>query len=278
MGKFTLLSDQLLTSRFYQLEIFKKRDFKAAITDYAILLGGFVSDQYHSGEGIDLKDRTGNYWIRTDKEGKFFVTYFGYINHEETSNENIGVRPITLYSKIKKDCQNSKNAKDGILELEYGQYPQNAVPKDLQQFLERTYQFSNRVKLSTNRYSSNCGSYDKWDLKINFEYEYQGKKYIRMKANFCPKEGVLLSNSETYQNGDIVWIEVSPVKWWVDRKTDIAVSENILFAGIPLEKKLGLSYSQIDVEQFMKEYFSKEIAPDFIISKNGKRKVLRKKS
>lgn len=277
MGKFTILSDQLLTSRFSQLEIFKKRDFKAAITDFAILQGGFVSDYYHASSGNDLKDRTGNYWIRTDKDGKYFVTYFGYINHEEIEKDNIGVRPITLYSKIKKDCQNNIQAKDGILEIEYGQYPKNAASKDLQPILERIYQFSNRIKLGDNCYSSNSGSYYKWNLKINFEYEYQGKKYIRMKNSDCFEGGMLLSNGEMYKKGDIVWLEVSPVKWWVDLKTDIAISEMILFAGIPLEKKLKADDSQIDVAQFMNKYFSKEIIPDFVISKDGKRKILKKK-
>lgn len=48
-----------------QLDIFKKYGTKCAITDFAILLGGYVADSTYTSEGSTLKDRTGWWWTRT---------------------------------------------------------------------------------------------------------------------------------------------------------------------------------------------------------------------
>ncbi len=48
-----------------KLDILKKRGTKAAITDFSILLGGYVSD-YHVDNDSSLEGRTGFYWTRSD--------------------------------------------------------------------------------------------------------------------------------------------------------------------------------------------------------------------
>ncbi len=48
-----------------KLDILKKRGTKAAITDFSILLGGYVSN-YHVDNDSSLEGRTGFYWTRTD--------------------------------------------------------------------------------------------------------------------------------------------------------------------------------------------------------------------
>jgi len=47
------------------LSIFEKYGTKAAITDFAILLGGYVSD-YSINDSNQLEDRTGWYLTKTD--------------------------------------------------------------------------------------------------------------------------------------------------------------------------------------------------------------------
>ena len=50
-----------------KLEILKKRGVKAAINDFAILLGGYVSDSFYVDHSEKtLSDRTGWYWTKTD--------------------------------------------------------------------------------------------------------------------------------------------------------------------------------------------------------------------
>ena len=48
------------------LKIFKKRGTKAAISDYAILSGGEVSNSEYLGNKQILENRIGWYWTKTD--------------------------------------------------------------------------------------------------------------------------------------------------------------------------------------------------------------------
>ena len=49
-----------------KLDIIKKRGTRAAITDFAILLGGYVNDIYHINNDSSLEGRTGSYWTKSD--------------------------------------------------------------------------------------------------------------------------------------------------------------------------------------------------------------------
>lgn len=49
-----------------QLDIISKRGKKAAITDFSILLGGYVSDDFFVNSDNGLENRTGYYWTKTD--------------------------------------------------------------------------------------------------------------------------------------------------------------------------------------------------------------------
>ena len=53
----TLKKDQIFGSS--ELEIFKKRGVQAAISDYAICCGGFVSSSCYIGNNQKLENRTG---------------------------------------------------------------------------------------------------------------------------------------------------------------------------------------------------------------------------
>ncbi len=65
MSKFTFLTKEQCSGDD-KLEIFKKRGTKAAITDFAILLGGFVSNSFHIENDNSLEGRTGFYWTKSD--------------------------------------------------------------------------------------------------------------------------------------------------------------------------------------------------------------------
>ena len=64
MSNFTFLTQEQCFERD-KLEILKKRGTKAAITDFSILLGGYVSD-YHIDSDSSLEGRTGYYWTKSD--------------------------------------------------------------------------------------------------------------------------------------------------------------------------------------------------------------------
>ena len=99
MDEVTLLSrEQIFEDN--KLDIFKKIDASATITDFAILLGGFCSIK-----------RTGYYWIKMNYN---IVDSSGYKDHEHTNHRSNGIRPVLSYAKIKDDISN---------EIKYGEYP-----------------------------------------------------------------------------------------------------------------------------------------------------------
>lgn len=64
MSNWTFLTEDMYWGD-NQLEVFKKRGTKAAITDFAILLGGYVSSEHIDGDN-SLAGRTGWYWTKSD--------------------------------------------------------------------------------------------------------------------------------------------------------------------------------------------------------------------
>ena len=48
-----------------KLEILKKYGTRCVITDFSILLGGYVSSDYYTSEGNTRKDRTGWWWTKS---------------------------------------------------------------------------------------------------------------------------------------------------------------------------------------------------------------------
>ena len=127
-----------------KLDILEKRGTKAAITDFSILLGAYVSDNNHIDNDSSLEGRTGYYWTKSgngDNDARVVhddgtrVCY--YVNRRTG-----GARPALSFSSISSiptNGESGKRARDGILEVEYGYYPQKAASKDMQERLERAY-------------------------------------------------------------------------------------------------------------------------------------------
>ena len=64
MNNFTfLMEEQIFGSS--ALDIIKKYGTKCAITDFSILLGGYVSQDNYTNEGNQKKNRTGWWWTKT---------------------------------------------------------------------------------------------------------------------------------------------------------------------------------------------------------------------
>ena len=74
MSNFTFLTeDQIFGNN--QLDILKRYGTKCAITDFAILLGGYVSSSYYTSEGDNGKNRTGWWWTKTPIDGDARAVY-----------------------------------------------------------------------------------------------------------------------------------------------------------------------------------------------------------
>ena len=248
MNDFTFLTEEQCFDSSRKLEILEKRGTIAPITDFSILLGGYVSDDYYYNNGNSLEDRSGWYWTSSDdKDNDVRVVRFdGSRIHSYVNRRGGGARPALPYSSIRNISSNGVRGRDGILEVEYGEYPQKVASKRLQDELERAYNYNqSSIRKTGKTYTTDSRKYDEYDEKFSAqiieEYSFDdGKKYVRVKANsYYAGSEFKLSNGERYKDGDYVWVEVQPIKWLIDEKSDIALSERLLFAGVQFKHVQG---------------------------------------
>ena len=269
MSDFTFLTeDQIFGSN--QIDVIKKRGTKAAISDFSVLLGGWFSD-YHVDNDSSLKGRTGYYWTKSDNgdNDARVVDDDGDSRYDDVRSRTGGARPALPFSSISNiptNGESGKRARDGVLEVEYGYYPQKAVSRDMQERLERAYR-SSTISKTGNSYTTDSVAYDNYDTafqpKTHQEYEYNGKRYVRVEANSCyDGNNFTLSNGEQYRDGDNVWVEVEPVKWLVDERARMMITENLIFAGVQFNKERNYktrNFDRTDIKTFMDRYLSRDL-------------------
>ena len=268
MSNFTFLTEEQYFGSD-QLEILEKRGTKAAITDFSILLGAYVSDNYHIDNDNSLEGRTGYYWTKSDDgdNDARVVIADGIRNDRNVSGRDGGARPALPFSSISSiptNGESGKRGRDGILEVEYGYYPQKAVSKDMQERLERAYR-SDSILRTRNSYTTDSRKYDdyneKFSEKQHEEYEYNGKRYVRIEVN-SGKIQYALSNGESYRDGNNVWVEVQPVKWLVDEKEKIMLTDKLIFSGVQFNHTRDYhtrDFDKTDIKTFMDKYLSKDL-------------------
>jgi len=269
MKDFTFLTEEQCFGD-EKLDILEKRGTKAAITDFSILLGDYVS-VYHIDSDSSLEGRTGYYWTKSDDGDNDARVVLG-IGNCCCSNVTLrsgGARPALPFSSISRiptNGESGRKATDGILEVEYGYYPQKAASKDMQEKSERAYK-SGRISKTRNSYTTDSRKNDAYDEKFlakqHEEYEFSGKRYVRVEANSNFGGGEFtLSNGESYRDGDIVWVEVSPVKWLVDEKAKIMLTDNLIFSGVQFNHTRDYhtrDFEKTDIKTFMDRYLSRDL-------------------
>ena len=269
MSDFTFLTEEQIFGS-NQIDVIKKRGTKAAISDFSVLLGGWVSD-YHVDSDSSLKGRTGYYWTKSDDGDNdaraVDANGIGFCNN---GYERYGgarpALPFSSISNIPTNGESGKRARDGVLEVEYGYYPQKAVSRDMQERLERAYR-SSSISKTGNSYTTDSVAYDDYDTafqpQTHQEYEYNGKRYVRVEANsYYDGNNFTLSNGEQYRDGDNVWVEVEPVKWLVDERARMMITENLIFAGVQFNKERNYktrNFDRTDIKTFMDKYLSRDL-------------------
>ena len=270
MSNFTFLTQEQCFERD-KLDILEKRGTKAAITDFSILLGGYVDDDYHVDGDSSLEGRTGYYWTKSDDgdNDARVVHRNGNSHYISVRTRYCGARPALPFSSISNiptNGESGKRARDGILEVEYGYYPQKAVSRDMQERLERAYR-SGSISKTRNSYTTDSVAYDEYDTSFqpqtHQEYEYNGKRYVRVEANsYYDGNEFTLSNGEQYRDGDNVWVEVQPVKWLVDEKSKMMITEKLIFSGVQFNKTRDYhtrDFDRTDIKTFMDRYLSRDL-------------------
>ena len=271
MKKMTLLAKKQIFGD-QQLDILRKYGTNCAITDFAILLGGFVSGVFYTNEGTSLKDRTGWWWTKTSYDNDAHaVNEHGdricyYVNRRYG-----GARSALPYSSISSISSNGVRGRNGILEVEYGEYPQTIVSENFAITLERAYQ-NGAINQTGKMYTTDSVKYDDYDTpfqaRTHIEYEYNGKKYIRFVGD-SNGAGEILSDGRKVEKGKVYWVEVEPIKWLVDKRANIALCKNIIVSGIQFnEKYYDGNFKNTRMYKFLNEIFAKDIIP----SKIGEKK------
>ena len=253
-----------------QLEVIRKYGTKAAITDLCVLTGSYLCEDtdYNIDEDRSLTGRTSWFWTRSDDGDNDVraVHDAGFRFSKYRYGRSGAVRPALQSSVIFSQISpNRVRGYNGTEEVEYGEYPQNAADSRMQNILESEY---NRGMNKTGRsYTFDSVKYDDYDTGFKpvtyEEYEFQGKKYIRIKANsdFGDNE-FKLSNGVEYGNGDYVWVEVSPVKWLIDDRTGILISKKGLVSGIRfLDERTNYKgdFDRTEMKEYLDRYMLRDL-------------------
>lgn len=268
----TLLSEgQILgNDKESQLEVIRKYGTKAAITDLCVLTGSYLCEDtyYNIDEDKSLTGRTSLFWTRSDDNHNYVRAVYenGYI-YSRYRFERFGVvRPVLQSSVIFSQISpNRVRGYNGTEEVEYGEYPQYAADSRMQSILESEY---NRGMNKTGRsYTFDSVKYDDYDTGFKpvtyEEYEYQGKRYIRIRANSdFGGNKFKLSNGVEYIDGDYVWVEVSPVKWLIDDRTGLLISKKGLVSGIRfLDKRTNYKgdFDRTEMKDYLDRYMLRDL-------------------
>ena len=241
----------------YEYEVFKKRGYKSKATDFACFLGG-KDDVYWINNGLLNIDRP----YEINARGKTIKIIKPSVYYKNT----VSVRPYITYTgslyNVPTNDKSIKRTDDGLLEVEYGYYPQDLASKEMQENLETAYKNRNLLK-TTNTYSV----FDKilngkMIASIVDEYEYMGKRYVRVDGEYARYDEFELSNGETYNRKDSVWFEVQPVKWLVNEETNSMITEKLIFSGVPFHDSqrvdpIDITYTVM--QKFIDYFFAKDL-------------------
>ena len=96
-----------------------------------------------------------------------------------------------------------------------------------------------------------------------------GKKYIRVQSCMTDFSKMVLSNGVKYKKGDYVWLRVSPVKWLIDDKTKLLISERALLSGIvfSLEDSYDGDFNNTEMFKYLNTYMLQELIPAGVLAK-----------
>ena len=147
--------------------------------------------------------------VECDGAEPAICTNKGKIKNLSYTDSNVGIRPSIKYSQIKQDSLVVGVFDNGCIEVEYGEYPQKKLSPVEQDEVTR--------------------------LLISEKLNKTGKKY----TTYNKKEKSIINLIEVSDNKgnkyvlkDGEWYKVSPLRWIVNQKTNLAVSKYMIAGGL----------------------------------------------
>ena len=273
-----------------QLDVIRMYGTKVAPTDLSILLGRQVgeSPQFKTSEG----EPSCCIWTRTHTRAGHMVAGVGMNGNDGDAfimERYPAIRPVLPPSETAElTPTESKIGVNGVRIVEYGEYPQMLADGGISFDLEQAYSRSfigrfidlfhkNPLQPTGKVYTfdganANIGTTEKFSPKSYPEYEYKGKKYIRIQ----PTPSVFinrLSDGKQIQGNRPYWIEVQPIEWLAD-PTGTWVAKKALISGIQFdtETKYDGDFSKTCMKHYLDTYFAKEIGHEEIVLKREQEK------
>ena len=292
---FSLPSDHQIKG--YNSDVLKKIGPYAKITDYAMLQNRDKS-RSRTKRHIDFVNvgseyiRTCNYYLEPPDEKelyriipyhKLFTTnnQINKIDILDIDERSVGIRPTLLYyNNFDKLLSNGakiiSKPDDEIIEVEYGEYPQDLASNEIQIEVENEEKNGTLKKIGTG-YTYDSGTYI-WDYGIDESkfieaksdvYEYKGEKYIKVVNRYNDCFIFSDSSRKMCKTDESVWIKISPLKWYKDEKNNMLISEKIVASGIKFynaldphnSKTYRHNYKTSSMYEFLNNYFANDILP-----------------
>lgn len=296
INKATILSADEIT-KFYE-NMWPDYRYQAMVTDHVVLNGG-IYDKSSSNPS----KRFGSYWTKSaNPDGDIItVSIDGCINscaqaptmesqnygtQKNVFDSTIGIRPAFHYNfprDIQELIPNSKERYPDFLETTYGHYAQNVASRHMQETLNQAMIYD-ELRIIQNGFHTFFHD----NLKTFDVYEYGGELYI-LEEVYAPEKdpnslpcgtfylnrelykrmiqgSVVLSNGVSYNNGDLVWVKIEPVKFLINLKRKMILAEKILSTGCSFLEKTsnlteynGNNYEKSKLNLFLTDYFDQNL-------------------
>ena len=256
---FTLLThDQVFENKTLEIMRDDKYGRKVAPTDLAVLLGGYVAEDHRTFEG-DLT--TSAYTTSSENMCGRVYSESGLLYPPQ---RDLSVRPVLSPENASKITPTAtKKGVNGVDIIEYGEYPQTIVDEKTSSKLENLFQSESLQKTGKTYTFNSKPTYSERLFYPNShaEYEYDGKKYIRVLGDPYDAKRQL-SNREWAKTDKPYWVEVRPIEWLKD-PSGILISKKCLISGIPFDLKQQYwgDFENTFMKHYLDTYFAKEVEP-----------------
>ncbi len=260
----TLLEEEQLvgSDKCDCLDLFKHTSVDRGCTDYCILTGASSIPMRINGQ-LDYSKKSIPFWTKSGFGGEQVLIY----HYQEVEPFFVYEDCASIVPVFKVDphllptLPQVKN--NGIIEVQYGEYPSFIVEGELSRKLEIALQEGKMSK---------TGKVYKQDLiprmfckripTLN-EFLYRGKKYIRLKTDRDKWE--YLSNGVYVQKGMAYWLKVEPIVWQYDAPSGLLISKTGLVSGVPFCDEPTNSIEESYMYHYLNTYLAKEIIPSQIV-------------
>ena len=233
--------------------------WKCKLTYFALLHGIYYTDDNTSWWYTSTLDSDG--MLKTINENGRIC------QNSYLTKRSGGVRVVLKYDKDVYDKMTVKDKR--FLIVEYGEYPQKAVNKELSDELWQSYH--DNSLLETGKVYTTDSHYwndfcEPFKPIESIEYYYKGKKYAKVKA---------IRNNETKpglecEDGNEYWVEVSPIEWYIDKENKILISKELLISGLRCTNNNGKyngNFKKTEMYYFLNKIFAKDLVPSFVEEK-----------